>query len=82
LSYREHPKHVYGIRHRHGTFKRVRGGKQWIGGNQFVNASNNYEMKTKHEPTKETEKPFEPRKISHSERMQRLAVHRLYGNTH
>jgi hypothetical protein len=73
---------VYGVRHRHGTFKWRSGGKQWIGGNQFVNASNNYEMLTKHEPTKEPEKPFEPRQISHSERMQRLSQHKLYGVTH
>jgi len=83
VSYREYPKRQYGVRHRHGTFKRVRGGKQWIGGNQFVNAENNYEMKPKiQEPKKEPEKPFEPKPISHSERMQRLNYHRLMGNLH
>lgn len=68
--------------HRHGHFKWRSGGKQWIGGNQFVNAENNYEMKPKKESTKEPEKPFEPRQISHSERMQKLAQHKLYGVTH
>lgn len=81
LSYRGHAKGNHAVRHRHGTFKRVRGGKQWIGGNQFVNASNNYEMKPKTQQ-KESEKPFEPRSISHSERMQKLAQHKLYGVTH
>ena len=79
MSYRER------VRHRHGTFKWRSGGKQWIGGNQFVNASNNYEMPTKHEPTKETkqelDKPFESRPISHSERIQRLNYHRIMGVT-
>jgi hypothetical protein len=81
LSYRGHAKGSHGVKHRHGTFKlKNQKGKQWIGGNQFVNASNNYEMPTKTE--KEPEKPCEPRQISHSERIQRLNYHRLMGVTH
>ncbi len=33
-------------RPKHGTFRWRKGGKQWIGGNQFVNAENEYEKKT------------------------------------
>ena len=71
------------IRHRRGTFKlKNEKGKQWIGGNQFVNAENNYAMKAQENPKKEPEKDFEPRKISHNERIQRLNYHRLMGNLH
>jgi hypothetical protein len=78
LSYRGHAKGSHGVKHRHGTFKWRSCGKQWIGGNQFVNASNNYEMPTKTE--KEPEKPFEPRQISHREKIQRLNYHKFDGS--
>jgi len=53
-------------RHRHGTFKlRTEKGKQWIGGNQFVNAENDY-GKPKTEETKEPEKLPEPKPIQPS----------------
>lgn len=57
---------------------------------QWLSAPNRYDLpnvdtnkpKETEENRQEPEKPFEPRQISHSERMQKLAVHRLYENTH
>lgn len=75
------------VRHRHGIFRlKTQKGKQWIGGNQFVNAENNYEKnretEPKHEPKKEPDKPFEPKPLTHSEIQRRLTYHKLNGVTH
>jgi hypothetical protein len=57
---------------------------------QWLSAPNRFDLpdvdtnkpKETEEKKSEPEKPFEPKPISHSERMQKLAAHRLYGNTH
>jgi hypothetical protein len=55
LSYngRKGSSYINQTRHRHGTLKWKSDKKQWLGGNQYVNASNNYAMK---ETKKETKK--------------------------
>jgi hypothetical protein len=52
---------------------------------QWMNQPNRFDLPNVDTPKKQErpqDKPFEPKPISHSERMQRLSYHRLYGVTH
>jgi len=94
LSYREYPKRLYGVRKAQRVHARrspmarhvderlkapmAKSFEQWQA------QPNRYDLPDVDTPKQSTkqEKPFEPKPISHSEMQQRLAYHRLYGNTH
>lgn len=95
MSYRGHSKGSYGIRklqrfhaRRSRRAKRIdealrapiaKSPEQWM------NQPNRFDILDVDTPKKQEQpqdKPFEPRHVSHSERMQRIAYHKLYGVTH